>query len=438
MVVLDRANQARDEARGPRLTLAAKVGFLSLVQTAVVPVVLTLWAGLETLCLVPIWRAGADIRRVTLPSGASLVLADGLLLVGRGVFTGLLDGRSTEGLVIGQRARPTLRLVFGNMSYAPGCSGLLASFGPLVVAGIAALLGRGDRLVQVLALGACMFTLIWMVFDYAPAPFDWGRVAGHGRYFALAALVLAVGGSLGRLPVCWRFGAVVLLALVFVWPSIARPARVLAMSLAHGVQVANAAAVPVDGTSNSNAIDRLRFAMPDISRQLVRYIWNHTPVDARIFTSWNHAAGVTMHTCRPNASGLVGHFHLVHFDGPEQQDVRHYLEPSAVRRMGIQYIHATDAWVATLPERVQAWLADPRLFEELVSDDNERLDLVRPVFLCLDAPPTPASYEALLQAVPPTSTVYSVLPPRLPKRSASLRPCRMPDSWARQTRCTSA
>ena len=69
-------------------------------------------------------------------------------------------------------------------------------------------------------------------------------------------------------------------------------------------------------------------------------------------------------------------------------------------------MHATDAWIAGLPERARRWLNDPRLFELLVEDGPDALYRVRPAFLELEAAPAPASYEALRRAVPPSATVY--------------------------------
>ena len=323
------------------------------------------------------------------------------------VVTSLIGGGSTDGLAIAQSPRLLLGRAFGEYSQVPGGAAVLLQAGPLALAGIAAVVGRHDRLVSVLALGACMFTLAWIVLDYRPAPFDWDRVAGYGRYFALAALVLALGGGLARLPNRWRLGAAALLALLIVWPAIAQPVRILGMSLASGVDLANA----TRSTEQASEADSGRFVMPAVSATVADYVRNHTPVGARVFTSGSNSWEMTVHTGRPNASGFVGHFHLVHRDGPEHLDVRNYLEPRALQRMDIGYVHATDAWVATLPTRAQARLADPRYFEQLVRDGSERLYRVRPAFLSLASPPEPASFEALRQAVPPSATVYFALPP---------------------------
>ena len=151
--------------------------------------------------------------------------------------------------------------------------------------------------------------------------------------------------------------------------------------------------------------------MPTISDRIAAYIQNHTPVDARVLATEPPYWNVSFATGRPNNAGFDSLTNLVHHVGPNYQDAAMYLEPAAIRRMGIEYIHATDSWVAALPRRAQVWLADPRLFELLVRDGHERLFRVRQAFLSLDVPPTPESFAALRQAVPPTATAYLVVPP---------------------------
>lgn len=409
LVVLERAIGACRDAWIPRLTTAALVGFLGLAQTGVVPVVLVLWVGIEAAHLIRLRRCRAALGRAALQSVATLALAAILLLGGGGGLSGLVGGQSTGSVALAPRAPEELGITLGRLSHG---SGLLAEIGPLMVAGVAAVVGRRDRLIVVLALGAGMFTLAWILLDYPPAPWNMNRIAGHGRYFALAALVLALGGGLAQLRPRWRYAAGALLALLLVWPTIARPARILGMSLANGVEVASAPRAPVAAARPSPEHESLRYAMPNLSPAVADYVQDHTPIDARVFTSLKNPWDLSVHTGRPNASGFVGQAYHTYHPGPEQLDVLGYLEPSAVRRLGIEYVHATDAWVATLPRRAREWLEDPRLFEPLVRDGGQALYRVRQAFLSLDVTPDPASFEALRQAVPPSATVYLVTPPR--------------------------
>ena len=412
LVVLERAVGACRDAWSPRLAIAILVGFLGLAQTGVVPVVLVLWAGIEAIHLVRLRRSRGDLGRAALRSGTALALAAVLLISSGGGLSSVLEGQSSGSVAFAPRARDEIGIALGRLSRGESGGGLLAEIGPLVVAGVAAALGRRDRFIAVLAAGAGMFALAWMLLDYPPAPWNMNRIAGHGRYIALVALVLSLGGGLAQLRPRRRYAAATLLMLVLVWPTIARPAQILGMSLANGVEIANARRGPADAIPPASGNEHLRYAMPDISPAVANYVRDRTPVDARVFTSGRDAWGMTVHTGRPNASGILGLSYQTHHAGPEHLDVLGSLEPSAVRRMGIAYIHATDSWVATLPPRAQAWLEDPRLFEPLVRDDGQALYRVQQAFLSLDVAPDPASFEALRQAVPPSATVYLVAPPR--------------------------
>ena len=115
---------------------------------------------------------------------------------------------------------------------------------------------------------------------------------------------------------------------------------------------------------------------------------------------------MTFATGRPNASGFAGLVYSSPGEGPEYQDVRSFLEPAAFRRLGFEYVHATDSWVESLPEDAVSWLNDPNLFELLIRNGSESLYRVLPQFLALDPPPTPASHEALRRAVPTSATVF--------------------------------
>ena len=160
LVVLERAVRDYGGSWLPRLTIAALIGYLGLAQTGVVPVVLVLWAGIEAAHLVRLRRAGADLGGAVLRSGTALALA-AVLMLGGGGFSSVIDGHSSGSLAIAQQAPAGLGNAFGRLSFPPGGPGLLAQIEPLVVAGVAVALGRRDRLIVVLALGACMFTLAW-------------------------------------------------------------------------------------------------------------------------------------------------------------------------------------------------------------------------------------------------------------------------------------
>ena len=191
------------------------------------------------------------------------------------------------------------------------------------------------------------------------------------------------------------------------WPTVVGPVRNLGLAITQGVAVANAS--PSPRQPSEWLPHRGRFEMPHLSDRIAAYIRDRTRVDARVLSTARadmSFATIPFATGRPNASGFVNHL----LAGPEYLDAIRHLEPAAIRRLGLDYIYATDAWVAGLPDRATRWLSHPDLFEPLVRDDAETLYRVRPAFLRLDPEPAPTSFEALRQAVPADTMVYLPAP----------------------------
>ena len=134
-----------------------------------------------------------------LRAAAGPLLAVALLLAGGGVFTGLLTGSSGSGdLSIGWPLDPRGRGAVSSVTSLDAGLGLL-SLGSLVVAGIAVLVDRRNRMVLVLAAAAGAFLLAALVLRYDVAPARIGRFDGHARHFALLALLLALSVRLAAL-----------------------------------------------------------------------------------------------------------------------------------------------------------------------------------------------------------------------------------------------
>ena len=404
VVVLERAAHGAGRSWPATLTLVGLVGALGLLSTTLTPVVAVLWAGLEAVGLGQAWRARTLDWRHVLRPGAGLALAMMVLLASGGRFTGVLDGSVSSGLVWRWDGVPSDWRVVGVFEALPGGVGLLA-LGPVAVAGLAALLARRDRLVLALAVGAGLLAVAWLVLRYEPYPWDHNRLAGHARNLALVALLLALSVRLAGLRPRWRYAVGALLVGLVIWPTSVRPVRNLGMALGQEIEVANAGWVrpTLDGESTWGLG---RTTMPDVSARVAAYIRNHTAVDARVLMPEPPYLAVTYATGRPNSAGYANVLHLIPHSGPEFLDARDYLEPGAMRRLGFDYVYATDAWVAGLPERARGWLADAEMFELLVRDGGVALYRVRPDFLALDVPPTPASFEALRRAVPAGTSVY--------------------------------
>ena len=404
-VVLQHAASHESWSWRATLTLAGMVGFLGVLSTSLVPVVLMVWAGLA---LAHLFRArrGEAALRAALRLGAGPILAGLLVLFGGGTFTGFLDGGAPSGLTLTLDLESRHWLALGAFDAHSGGLGLL-SLGPLAMAGAAVALAWRDRLVVTLAASAGLLVLIWLTLTYPSAPWDVNRMAGHARHLALVALLLAVSSRLSDLRSGrWRYAAGAVLVALITWPTVVTPARSLGLAIGNGVQLANARWVQTELRERGVDVPMRRFQLRALTGPVADYIRDHTDVYARVLASewpyWN----VFLGTGRPNNAGFADvAYHQNYHTGSEYWDARHYLEPAAIRRLGLEYVHATDVWVELLPDRARQWLADPRLFELLIREGDEALYRIRPAFFDLDVAPHPESYEAL-RSLPPSTSVY--------------------------------
>ncbi|MCY3913765.1 MAG: hypothetical protein OXG43_11055 [Chloroflexi bacterium] len=405
LVVFERVARAEDRSWPAVLTLGGLVGFLGLLVTTLVPAVGAVWGGTAALRLVRSQRDRAALGSA-MRSVAGLALAVLLLLAGGGLFTGFLDASSPPELLLGWHGHPEGWLLLGVFEPLPGGVALLG-IGPVALAGVAVLLDRRNGLVLALAVGVGLLALGWLLVSYPLAPWDVNRLAGHARNFALVSLLLALAT---RLPQLWsgrrRFAVGVFLVGLIAWPRVVEPVRHAGLALGNGIELANAGALAPDPRQAEPETLARRTPMPALSDRVATYIRDHTATHARVLAGepppyWR----VFLATGRPNAAGFAGVVHQIYHQGPEYFDALGYLEPAAIRRLEIDYVYATDDWVAGLPARAQRWLADPGLFQLLVRDGVEALYLVRPAFFELDVPPHPESFEAL-RTVPASTTVY--------------------------------
>ena len=416
-VVLERAAHTDRRSWPATATLAGLVGFIGVLAATFAPAVLAVWAGLDALHLARSTRARAalaSVRRLAATRGrvggdlvrwgGGLALAALLLLGGGSVFTELLDGGAASRLSLSRGFDPGDWRLLGTFDRRPGGVALLG-VGPVVVAGVAALLARRDRVVLALAAGSGLLALTWLALHYERAPNDLDRVAGHARNLALMALLLALSTRLAGLGLRWRAAAAALIVGLIVWPTIVGPVRNVGLALGNGIQIANATAVDDEPLASDGPESLRRFQPPGMSERLAAHIRDHTSVEARVLATTPPYANVFLATGRPNAAGLAGEIHQNYVLGPEYLDAVNYLEPGAFRRLELDYVHASDAWRAGLPDRAARWLDDPRFFELLARDSGETLYRVRPAFPELDTAPHPASFEAL-RALPSSLAVY--------------------------------
>ena len=233
-VVLERAAHAGRRSWLEALTLAGLVGFAGLLSVALAPLLLVGWAGLEALNLRQSVRAGSVSREALLRSGVGLALGALLLGVGSGMLVNALDGSVPSVFSLMRLEDPGRWRLMASFDPWPGGIGLLG-LGPVVVAGIAALLAWRDRLVLMLVAGVAALLLARLALRYEPSPWDFSRLDGFARNLALLALLLGLSARLAGLrPARRRYAAGALLAVLVTWPTVAEPVRNLGLAIGGG------------------------------------------------------------------------------------------------------------------------------------------------------------------------------------------------------------
>ncbi|MCY3959011.1 MAG: hypothetical protein OXG65_12040 [Chloroflexi bacterium] len=401
------------------LTLAGLVGFLGLLEEAVALTVLGVWSVVTAGRVLHAHRARGNARRLVPHAALGPAAAALLLALGGGILADVLTRSAGGDLSIQWPNDPNTRHLLGSLTTRPGGVGMLG-LGPLAVTAAALVVGWRLRLVLALAVGSGAFILAALTLEYQNSP-DLVRLDGHARSFALLTLLVAVAARLAALRPRWRYAAAALIIALVAWPTIALPLRKLGRGLERGIHLANAQSGQPD--FGEAFVSMGRYTLPPFaSEHLTAYVRDHTPVNARVLSPRPDV--MSLATGRPNASGFEGLAHYVWRTGPGYRDAIRFLEPPALQRLGITHVHATDAWVASLPDRSRRWLDDPGLFDLLVRDGADAFYRVRPAFLRLDPRPVPQSFEALRQALPASTNVYLTesLEPLQKIRLASLLP----------------
>ena len=398
LVVLERVTSG-SRSWPSTLVLAGLVGFLGLADEAVAVMVLALWIVLEAARFVAARPARAQRLHEALRAAAGPLLAALVLAVGGGAITGILTGPSGSGLALAWMDDLGSRRPIGDFIDISGGLGVLG-LGVVVILAVAVLLARRDRLVLVLALGSGIFLLAALTLQYEFSR-DVVRLDGHARNFALMALLAALSVGLPALRPRRRYAAAALLVVLVTWPTVVMPLRSIGVGLGSGIQLANAEPVRREHASDFLGRYVTRSVMSD---RVAAYIRDRTAADARILAP--DPFGMSMVTGRANAAGFAEFIGFSRVRGPEFVDAIRRLEPLAIRRLGFDYVQATDDWLAHLPPRAAGWIENPNYFELLVRDGASALYRIRPEFLAIETPPDPESFEALRQAVPRSATVY--------------------------------
>lgn len=402
LVVLERLTSNICHGWPLQMALALLVGFLGLIDEAVALTVLGLWVLLAAFSLSQARQTQSISTEVVLRSVLAPALSTGLLAAGDGVLTSFITGAPRSDISLGLREDPTNHLLFGSFRQLPGGVGMLG-IGVIPVAVSALLLAFRQRLVLLLVIGTSVFVLAALTVQHSAHPGDAVRLDGHARNLGLLALIVALAIRLSTLSFRWRMAAAGCLGALVIWPTVAEPVKRFPLSIGHGIELANAQLGRREA-ENRGVPMRRHVLAPRVSDAIASFIRSETTFDARVFSPHPHE--LTAATGRPNASGPVGHLNLLPFNGPEYDDVLRFLEPGAVQRLGFAYLHATDAWIESLPGYAQRWLDDPRFFTLLSRDGTDSLYRIEPAFPRLDSVFASGSFEALRQVVPDATQVY--------------------------------
>ena len=402
VVVSERVAAHADQRVLANVVLAMLIGFLGLVEEAVALVVLGVWVVFAVLARAQAGQAPVMARELCVPFVVGPALALLLLAIGGGPLTGVLAGGLGGSLSLGApRDLAESRMI---TTFQPLAGGIgILGLGAIPVAAAALLLGWRRRLVSALTLGSGVFMLAALTLRFSAFQFDVGRLDGHARNLALLALLVALGTRLHALRPRWRHAAGGGLVALIIWPTIATPVHKVGLAIDRGIQIANARPAPPSDFAASLQHMGRHVLEPFATERIVAYVRNRTTVGSRILSP--DPLDMSIHTGRPSAAGFAEHVHLFPFTGPEYEDAIRYLEPAAVRRLGFSHVHATEGWIADLPQRAKSWLTDPTLFTPVIRDGTHILYRIEPAFLDLDPAPAPHSFEALRQVVPRSANV---------------------------------
>ena len=423
LVILERATSSLTGAGRNRWVLAPLIGFLGLLATEVALIVLAVWISIEVARVYRTRSSGSTVSTIFASVGVTIP-AGILLAVGGSALTGLMFGASA-GTTIGWHADAWSRTPIGTLHQLPGGVAVLG-VGVIPTAVGAVLLLRRNSLVMALAIASGILLLAALALQSSPVR-DVTRFDGHARNFALMALMIGMAGRMSDLKPRWRFAVGSLVLLLVTIPTATPSLQALGRALSEGISLSNHKLPPSQQPSSKHSLSpvghhaeayrrgalkspepphallgRYR-ARQDVPESIVDYVRDRTPLDSVVLSP--HPHDLTAATGRANASGFQGYRHLLPRAGPDYLDAVRYLEPAALRRLGIEYVHSTDEWAASLPQRARGWLDDPRLFELRISSDSDSLYAVRASFLRLNLSPEPMSFEALREAIPASAEV---------------------------------
>ena len=284
----------------------------------------------------------------------------------------------------------------------PGNLGILG-IGPLVLAVVVALGWRAGAMSLLLAGAGLAMWAASLFVEYEFSGSDNLRLEGHFRNLLLIAAILVVAYFLARLKRWPRMVAGAALAVIVVWPTVASSGADLWFALKSGPQFA----IPTAETLRVREGIMGRVELANDTGDVVAYIKGHLEADASILSP--KPSRISIASGRPAPYGYIGFTQYLGLRGPEYLDAIEHLDPDAIRRLGVGYVHATPKWVNRLPGRSRDWLQSPEYFKPLVQSDDEALYEILPAFRELAASPASESFTALRTVTGQGARIY--IPP---------------------------
>ena len=331
------------------------------------------------------------IRRISeLAAGAAgIALLIGLAVVYGGVlFDSIFRNTGGEsGLSLVWPDLPNLAQL-ASLERLPGNLGILG-IGPLMLAGVVALGWRAGAMSLLLAAAGLAMWIASLFVDYEFSISDSLRLQGHFRNLLLIAAILVITYFLARLKPWPRKVAWAVLALLVVWPTVASSGADLWFALKSGPQFE----IPTVETRRVQEGIMGRVELAGDLGEVVPGIKDHLEADASILSPSPFRLSIA--SGRPAPYGYIGFTQYSGLRGPEYLDAIEHLDPDAIRRLGVSYVHATPKWVNGLPERSRDWLQSPEYFKPLVQSDEGVLYEILQPFRDLAASPAPESFTAL-------------------------------------------
>ncbi len=281
----------------------------------------------------------------------------------------------------------------------PGSLGILG-IGPLVLVALVALGWRAGLIGLLLAgAGLAMWT-VGLFVEYEFSSFDNLRLQGHFRNLLLIATILVIGYFLARLKRWPHRIACAALGVIVVWPTVAGSGANLWFAVKEGPQIA----IPTAETRRIRAGIMGRAELAGVPAELVSYIKDDLVGNASILSP--NPMTISVASGRPAPYGYVGFTQYVGLRGPEYLDAIEHLDPEAVSRLGVDYVHATPKWEDGLSEQSRNWLQSPEYFKPLVQGDEGALYEILEPFSELAASPVPESFNALRTLTGKGARVY--------------------------------